>query len=66
MLEWDGTDADLPEDIEVAAVQTQDDWQGTDYSSDSTIGGQNVNASTTGWTIACDDDGEGVTITAKS
>ena len=65
LLGWDGTDDALPDDIDVDAVQTQEGWQGTDYSSDSTIGGQNVDASTTGWTISCDDDGEGVTIEAK-
>lgn len=51
---------------DVAAVQKTAGWQGTDYSTGAnTIGGQNVTASTTGWTIAVNAAKDGVTITEK-
>lgn len=52
--------------VDVVAKQKKADWQGTDYSKgDNTIGGQHVDASTTGWTVAADKDNNTVTITAK-
>ena len=54
LLTWDGTSTIA--DITVAAHQTQDDWQGPDYSTGdvNTIGGINVDASTKGWTVKAD------------
>ena len=65
LLTWDGTSSMA--DIEVAAHQTQTDWQGPDYSTDhvNTIGGINVAASTTGWTVKADTTNNEITITAK-
>ncbi|MBR2677158.1 MAG: hypothetical protein IKE28_09640 [Solobacterium sp.] len=52
---------------EVTAKQTQAGWQGTDYvTAPNEIGGQQVTASTKGWTVAADTDENKVTITAKS
>ncbi|WP_270303800.1 prepilin-type N-terminal cleavage/methylation domain-containing protein [Baileyella intestinalis] len=51
--------------VDVVAKQKKADWQGTDYSKDSTIGGQHVDASTTGWTVSADSANNKVTITAK-
>lgn len=51
--------------VTVDAKQKKADWQGTDYSKDSTIGGQHVDASTTGWTVSADSAKNEVTITAK-
>lgn len=51
--------------VTVDAKQKKAKWQGTDYSKDSTIGGQHVDASTTGWTVSADSANNKVTITAK-
>lgn len=52
--------------VNVVAKQKKDGWQGTDYTTkDNTIGGQNVDASTKGWTVAADKDNNTVTITAQ-
>lgn len=55
--------------IEVPAKQKKAGWQGTDYSrgnkEDNKIGGQYVEPSTKGWTVAADKDNNTVTITAK-
>lgn len=53
--------------VTVKAKQKKADWQGTDYSTkgDSTIGGQHVDASTTGWKVAADSTKNEVTITAE-
>lgn len=53
--------------VNVVAKQKKDGWQGTDYSEkgDSTIGGQPVDASTKGWTVAADSTNNKVTITAQ-
>ena len=48
----------------VAAKQKEDGWQGVDYSvAGNEIGGQLVDASTTGWVVAA--SGDTVTITAQ-
>ena len=52
---------------DVTATQKQADWQATNYNSDdaaNTIGGVKVAASTTGWTVKVDLNGN-VTITEK-
>lgn len=61
------TDDSSNKTVEVTAKQKKADWQGTDYSEkgDSTIGGQHVDASTTGWTVSADSANNKVTITAK-
>lgn len=53
--------------VEVTAKQKEAGWQGTDYSEkgDSTIGGQHVNASTTGWTVSADSTNNKVIIAEK-
>lgn len=57
--------------VTVKAKQKKEGWQGTDYSDkdkdkdkDNTIGGQHVDPSTKGWTVAADKDNNTVTITA--
>lgn len=53
----------------VTATQTQDGWQGTDFSKTGTsdsIGGQKVTASKIGWTVEFDASTNAVTITAKT
>lgn len=58
--------------VTVKAKQKKEGWQGTDYSKDNkednkednTIGGQHVDPSTKGWTVAADKDNNTVTITA--
>ncbi|WP_235897304.1 type II secretion system protein [Baileyella intestinalis] len=65
------TDDSSNTSVKVPAKQKKAGWQGTDYNSkdnDSTIGGQKVEASTTGWTVAANKDNNGnntVTITAQ-
>lgn len=53
--------------VDVVAKQKKADWQGTDYSKDNKegnkIGGQYVEASTKGWTVAADSANNKVTIT---
>ena len=45
----------------VAAKQQQDGWQGTDYgTAPNEIGGQQVTASTTGWTVISTNGGDPV------
>lgn len=51
--------------VDVVAKQKKEGWQGTDYSKDSTIGGQHVDASTKGWTVSADSANNEVTITAN-
>ena len=52
---------------DVTATQKTAGWQGTDYSTgDNKIGGVNVTASTTGWTVTYDASTGAATITAKS
>lgn len=51
--------------VTVVAKQKKAEWQGTDYSKDSTIGGQHVDASTSGWTVSADSANNKVTITAN-
>lgn len=54
--------------VTVKAKQKKEGWQGTDYSDkdkDNTIGGQHVDPSTKGWTVAADKDNNTVTITAQ-
>lgn len=51
--------------VEVTAKQKKADWQGTDYYKDSTIGGQPVKASTTGWTVYADNTNNKVIIAEK-
>lgn len=53
--------------VNVVAKQKKEGWEGKDNSKDNTIeiGGQPVEASTTGWTVAADKDNNTVTITAK-
>lgn len=52
--------------VNVVAKQKKDGWQGTDYTTkDNKIGGQNVDPSTKGWTVAADKDNNTVTITAQ-
>lgn len=48
--------------VEVTAKQKKADWDGKKTIE---IGGKDVNASTTGWTVAADKDNNTVTITAK-
>ena len=38
LLLWDGTDANLPEDITVTAQQTQDNWQSYNNAAQANIG----------------------------
>nr|WP_294665088.1 hypothetical protein [uncultured Blautia sp.] len=53
MLTWDGTSTITPK--EVAAKQTQANWQSVDYSTaPNEIGGLQVAASTKGWTVSAD------------
>lgn len=61
------TDDSYDKSVEVPAKQKKAGWQGTDYynDKDNTIGGQNVEASTKGWTVAADKDKNTVTITAQ-
>lgn len=63
------TDDSYNETVEVTAKQKKAEWQGTDYSKgDNTIGGQHVEASTKGWTVAAgkdNNDNNTVTITAQ-
>lgn len=59
------TDDSSNKSVKVPAKQKKADWQGTDYSKDSTIGGQNVDASIKGWTVAADSTNNKVTITAE-
>ena len=59
------TDDSSNKTVEVPAKQKKADWQGTNYSKDSTIGGQHVDASIKGWTVAADKDNNTVTITAQ-
>ena len=67
LLTWDGTTANAPAEITVAAHQTQTGWQGPDYSAGdvNTVGGINVEASTTGWTVKADTTNNVITIEAK-
>lgn len=55
--------------VTVKAKQKKDGWQGTDYSKgnkeDNKIGGQPVEPSTKGWTVAANKDNNTVTITAQ-
>lgn len=57
--------------VNVVAKQKKEGWQGTgnskDNSKDNTIviGGQNVKASTTGWTVSANNDKNEVIITEK-
>lgn len=48
--------------VTVDAKQKKEGWQGTDYSKDSTIGGQHVDPSTKGWTVSADSANNKVTI----
>lgn len=61
------TDDSYDKSVEVPAKQKKAGWQGTDYSTkgDSTIGGQHVDASTSGWTVKADNTNNTVTITAN-
>ena len=59
------TDDSSNKSVKVPAKQKKDGWQGTDYSKDSTIGGQPVDPSTKGWTVAADSTNNKVTITAE-
>lgn len=55
--------------VDVVAKQKKEGWQGTDYSKDNKegnkIGGQYVDASTSGWTVKADNTNNTVTITAN-
>lgn len=51
---------------DVAATQTKDAWQTKDDAETVKIGGQDVAASTTGWTVAVNDTSDAVTITANT
>ncbi len=57
--------------VTVKAKQKKEDWQGTDYSDDNNnkednkIGGQYVDASTKGWTVAADSTKNEVIITPE-
>lgn len=51
--------------VNVVAKQKKDEWQGTDYSKDSTIGGQHVDASTKGWTVYANNDKNEVIIAVQ-
>lgn len=55
--------------VTVKAKQKKADWQGTDYSEgnkeDNKIGGQYVDASTKGWTVAADSTKNEVIITPE-
>ncbi len=70
LLEWDGTDANLPADIIVPAKQTQDNWQSAGDEPTTTIaeGHQNagisVPASTTSYVVSVTADGTGIEVTA--
>ncbi len=51
---------------DVAATQTKDAWQTKGDAETVKIGGQDVAASTTGWTVAVNDTSDAVTITANT
>lgn len=57
------TDDSYDKSVEVPAKQKKAEWQGTDYSKDSTIGGQHVDASIKGWTVKADNINNKVIIT---
>lgn len=62
------TDDSSNKSVKVPAKQKKAGWQGTDYNSkdnDSTIGGQKVEASTTGWTVTADSTKNEVIITPE-
>lgn len=61
------TDDSSKKEVKVPAKQKKAGWQGTDYSEkgDSTIGGQHVDASTTGWKVTADSTNNKVTIAAE-
>ena len=59
------TDDSSNKSVKVPAKQKKDGWQGTDYSKDSTIGGQPVDPSTKGWTVAADSTNNKVVITPE-
>ena len=60
------TDDKTDYSLDVTATQKTAGWQGTDFSSgDSKIGGLNVDASLTGWTVSYTASTGTVTITAK-
>ena len=51
---------------EVTAHQKVDGWQGTDFNTEGNeIGGQKVQASTSGWTITATSNGSVITIALK-
>lgn len=63
------TDESYNKPVEVTAKQKKEGWQGTDNSKDNSkdntieIGGQNVKASTKGWTVTADSTTNKVIIT---
>ena len=70
LLSWDGTDANLPEDIKVTAQQTQENWQSYADAAQANIGNATygnvpVDVVTKGgtWTVSVADDGSAVIIT---
>ena len=60
------SDGEITVQGSVDAEQKQADWQGTDYSKDATIGGVNVTATTTGWTVKYTESDGKVAIDVKS
>lgn len=63
------TDDSSNKEVEVPAKQKKPEWQGTDYSKDNSkdnkIGGQYVDASTTGWKVTADSTKNDVIITPE-
>lgn len=63
------TDDSSNKTVEVPAKQKKEGWQGTNYSKDNseknTIGGQYVDPSTKGWTVAANKDNNTVTIAVQ-
>ena len=70
LLSWDGTDDNLPEDITIAAQQTQEKWQSYNDADNAYLGNEeygkvDVPCVTKGsnWTVSVKDDGSAVEIT---